>query len=219
MVMSEQDDPTSEVADKSSIKELPEMPKDYPWWTFGDDDPRGIDTFDECYLKSRSDLIKEAKARGCTVEVLEDEMEKTYIYGSKDHVTPCGVYNGVAETFLEKYQRTKDIELLISILEKHPVYGITAVSEEIIRLLKKARIKPMSDKIHERDRLHHAIKCAVLHENPEKGEVDAVYTAVAARLNVKIAMVKTIITRARKDGWYDQFPNWHLGKVSGDDSE
>jgi hypothetical protein len=168
MVMSEQDDPTSEVADKSSIKELPEMPKDYPWWTFGDDNPPGVDTFDECYLKSRPDLIKEAKARGCTVEVLEDE---------------------------------------------------TAVSEEIIRLLKKARIKPMSDKIHERDRLHHAIKCAVLHENPEKGEVDAVYTAVAARLNVKIAMVKTIITRARKDGWYDQFPNWHLGKVSGDDSE
>lgn len=201
------------------IKNVPELPKDYPFETFYDDDPPGVDTFDECYLKSRSDLINEAKARECSVEELEEIMEMTYGYGCKDHITPCGVYNDIADDYLENYRRTKDVEVLIAILEKHPIYGIPVLSDEVIRLLRKARIKPISDEINKRRDLHHDIKFAFYLQNPLRGEVDAAYTEIAEKFNMNFNSVKTIISRARKHGWYNQLPNFHLGEVSSDDSD
>jgi hypothetical protein len=216
---------TIEASDEASavvgtvIKNIPELPKDYPFETFYDDDPPGVDPFDECYLKSRSDLINQAKARECSVEELEKVMEMSYAYGCKDHITPCGVYNDIADTYLENYRRTKDVEVLIAILKKHPIYGIPVLNDEVIRLLRKERIKPISDEVHKREDLHHDIKYAFYLQNPLRGEVDAAYTEIAEKFNINFNSVKTIISRARKRGWYNQLPNFHLDKVSSDDRD
>ena len=67
-------------------------------------------------------------------------------FGTNDLVQPCGVTDQIYYEFFVNYKLRPDINILIDLLKNHPVYGSPEISNELIRLLKKTRIKPISNK-------------------------------------------------------------------------
>jgi hypothetical protein len=126
-----------------------------------DEDPT-IDTVYSLYQRSRADLTPGLKA----------SMERHFDFGIKDIVQPCGYTQSVIEDFIHGYGERQDIGLLIWLLKSHPVYGLPEISDEIIRLLEKTRIKPVSEKTYETDKLHENVKNEFRRIDPKKGMVE-----------------------------------------------
>ena len=170
------------------------MNKDYEGIPDFDDDPT-IDTVNQCYLRSRTDPDENKMV------VLEDMFDEEH----RDYITPCGVKNDIFWRF-QSYEKTRDIGVLISMLEDHAICGKPAINEALIDLLKKTRTKPISKRDKERQFLHKKIFIRYYLENPQKGEVEAVYVELANEFEKTVASIKTIITRARNKGWFEDRP-------------
>ena len=158
-----------------------------------DDDPK-IDTVYSLYVRQRTDLHKYSK------ESLE-EFERAFEYGLTDIVQPCGVTESIVDGFFADYKKRHDIAELIGILKSNPVYGLSEISDEIIRLLEKTRIKPVPENVYETEVLHEKVKWEFSLINPERGQADNAYADIAFALDISVENVKTIIKRARKSGW------------------
>lgn len=158
-----------------------------------DKDPT-IDTVYQLYTKSRADLKEYSE------EALE-RFESAFVYGLNDVIQPCGYTQGVIDSFYVNYKERGDIGELIGLLRECPVYGLPDISEEIIRLLKKTRIKPVPKKVYETEILHENILAAFGRIDPERGQADNAYAEIAAEFKITFENAKTIIKRARKNGW------------------
>ncbi|MDA9823847.1 hypothetical protein N9C56_15390, partial [Paracoccaceae bacterium] len=167
----------------------------------GEDNPN-IDTVYDCYQKKRNDLDTFS----------EKELKKFEIYddpdfaGTNDIIQPCGYTQRVLEHFHMKYAGRNDVADLIEMLDIYPVFGSKIISDELIRLLKKVRIKPVSDEASETWSLHQETLYLFSEINPKRGEVEAAYVEIVERLNkadrdrpITIENVKTIIKRAKKN--------------------
>jgi hypothetical protein len=158
-----------------------------------DDDPT-IDTVYSLYSRERTDLHNYSK------ESLE-EFEYAFTGGIRDIVQPCGVTESIMDRFYADYKKRHDIAELIAILKSNPVYGLSDISDEIIRLLEKSRTKPVPEKVYETEELHKKVKWEFSKLNPERGQADNAYADIAFALDISVENVKTIIKRARKSGW------------------
>ena len=166
-----------------------------------DEDPT-IDTVYSLYRISRADLDPESKA------AMEDHFE----FGIKDIVQPCGYTECVINDFIHGYRERRDIGIIIGLLKSHPVYGLPEISDEIIQLLEKIRIKPVSEKTYETNRLHENVKNEFRRINPKKGMVDAAYHEIATTFKTTPVNVETIIKRARKVGQLGIFAPLNIEK-------
>ena len=173
-----------------------------------DEDPT-INTVSKLYQKQRPPF------RGLETKV---EMEGHFggpsdynPLGTNDLVQPCGVTYQIYYEFFVNYKLRPDINILIDLLKNHPVYGSPKISSELIRLLKKTRIKPISNKRMETEVVHQAIKEYFSLIDPKRGEVEAAYQDIVDRLEedfevtYTINNVRNIIKRARKSGWGGEF--------------
>ena len=179
-----------------------------------DDDPE-VDTLYKQYWRKRTDLHEYSK------ESLE-EFESHFEFGLNDLVQPTGVTHSIIGKFDVNYKERHDIGILIEILKSHPVYGISGISDEIIRLLEKTRIKPVSRKVYETEELHSQIRKEFSRINPKRGFVDRAYSEIAEKLGTSIENVKTVIRRARKDGWegdLNPFTSERLHIIKGSTSD
>ena len=177
-----------------------------------DKDPT-IDTVYQLYTKSRADLNKYSD------EGLE-EFESAFVYGLNDIIQPCGYTESVLDGFYVDYKERGDIGALIGLLKEHPVYGFPDISEEIIRLLKKTRIKPVPKKVYETEILHENILAAFGRIDPERGQADNAYAEIAAEFKITFENAKTIIKRARKNGWDGRFgKGLKINKGSSSDND
>ena len=154
-----------------------------------DKDPT-IDTVYSLYQRDRTDLDPESKA------AIEDRF---FPFPIKDIIQPCGYTANVIEYFFIKYTDLQDIGVLIKMLERFPVYGSKDISEELIRLLKKSRIKPVSDEVYATKKLHQSVQFRFWCINPKKGDADNTYAQLATEFGLSFENVKTIIKRTRKD--------------------
>jgi hypothetical protein len=166
-----------------------------------DEDPT-IDTVYSLYERSRTDLTPGLKA----------SMDRHFDFGIKDIVQPCGYTEHIIEDFIHGYGKRQDIGVLIGLLKSHPVYGLPEISDEIIRLLEKTRIKPVSKKTYETERLHENVKNEFRRINPKRGYVDAAYHEIAITLKTTPVNVETIIKRARKAGQLGIFAPLNIEK-------
>jgi len=186
-----------------------------------DEDPT-INTVSKLYQKQRPPF------RGLETKV---EMEGHFggpsdynPFGTNDLVQPCGVTDQIYYEFFVNYKFTPNFNILLDLLEKHPVYGSPEISKELIRLLKKARVKPISDKQMGTKFIHKIVKEHFSYLNPEKGQVDAAYTDIAAQVQqdyevtITVDNVRNIIKRARKSGWNGEY-NWGLNINQGSSSD
>ena len=132
-------------------------------------------------------------------------------FGTNDLVQPCVYTERIFYEFFVNYKLRPDINILIDLLKNHPVYGSPEISNELIRLLKKTRIKPVSNKQMETEVVHQAIKEYFSLIDPKRGEVEAAYQDIVDRLEedfevtFTINNVRNIIKRARKSGWDGEF--------------
>lgn len=145
--------------------------------------------------------------------------------GTNDIVQPCGCTDEIFYEFFVNYKNQRDINILFDLLEKHPVYGSQEISKELKRLLKKTRIKPISNKKMETEVVHQAIREYFSLIDPKRGEVEAAYQDIIDRLEedfeVKYTInnVRNIIRRARKSGWDGEFDRGlNINKGSCSDS-
>ena len=124
---------------------------------------------------------------------------------------PCVYTERIFYEFFVNYKLRPDINILVDLLKNHPVYGSPEISNELIRLLKKTRIKPVSNKQMETEVVHQAIKEYFSLIDPKRGEVEAAYQDIVDRLEedfevtFTINNVRNIIKRARKSGWDGEF--------------
>ena len=177
-----------------------------------DKDPT-IDTVYQLYTKSRADLNKYSE------DSLE-EFESAFEHGLYDIIQPCGYTQEVMDGFYIDYKERGDIGALIGLLRDCPVYGFPDISEEIIRLLKKTRIKPVPKKVYETERLHENILAAFCRIDPERGQADNAYAEIAAEFKITFENAKTIIKRARKNGWDGRFgKGLKINKGSSSDND
>ena len=158
-----------------------------------DEDPTTDSVYSQ-YWRKRTDLNRYSK------ESLE-EFESHFEFGLEDLVQPTGVTHRIMDHFQVNYKERHDIGILIEILKANPVYGVSEISDEIIRLLEKTRIKPVSRKVYKTEELHSQIRKEFSRINPKRGFVDRAYSEIAEKLGTSIENVKTVIRRARKDGW------------------
>ena len=173
-----------------------------------DEDPT-IDTVNQLYQRNRADLDKISEDELEQLEFDYEVCDDPDFSGIKDIIQPYGYTESALSHFYMKYRSHDNIEDLIEMLELYPVYGCTNISQELIRLIRKARVKPLSDKAIETIWFHQEVKYLFSEINPRKREVEAAYVEIAAHLNkvggsqvVTAENVKTIIKRARrKDGW------------------
>ena len=132
-------------------------------------------------------------------------------FGTNDLVQPCGVTDQIYYEFFVNYKLRPDINILIDLLKNHSVYGSPEISNELIRLLKKTRIKPISNKQMETEVVHQAVKEYFSLIDPKRGEVEAAYQDIVDKLEedfevtFTINNVRNIIKRARKNGWDGEF--------------
>ena len=126
-------------------------------------------------------------------------------HGLNDIIQPCGYTQGVIDSFYVNYKERGDIGELIGLLRKCPVYGLPDISEEIIRLLKKTRIKPVPKRVYDTEQLHKNILLEFEKINPERGQIDNAYAEIAVKFNISIENVKSVVRRARKNGWVGDF--------------
>jgi hypothetical protein len=153
-----------------------------------DDDPT-IDTVYSLYQRSRTDLDPESKA---------EIQDRFFPFSTKDVIQPCGYTENVLEHFFTRYTDFQDIGVLIKMLEQFPVYGSKDISKELIRLLKKSRIKPVSDEVYTTKKLHDYVQFRFWCINPKRGEADNTYAQLATEFGLSFENVKTIIKRSRK---------------------
>ena len=158
-----------------------------------DEDP-AIDTLYKQYWRKRTDLHEYSK------ESLE-EFESHFEFGLEDLVQPTGVTHRIMDHFQVNYKERHDIGILIEILKANPVYGVSEISDEIIRLLEKTRIKSVSTKVYETENMHNKVKKEFSRINPKKGEVESAYMEVAKKFETTPANVRTIVRRAIDKGW------------------
>ena len=118
---------------------------------------------------------------------------------------PCGYTESIRDQYCHFYQEKGDFGALIKMLELYPVYGNQEISNELIRLLQKTRLKPTSNKSRETEELHRKVKEEFNRINPKKGEVDSAYLEVAKKFETTPANVRTIIRRAINNGWKGDF--------------
>jgi len=173
-----------------------------------DKDPT-INTVSQLYQKKRR-LLEGFKTRA----EMDDDLFVINDYnpfGSNDVVQPCVYTERIFYEFFVNYKLRPDINILVDLLKNHPVYGSPEISDELIRLLKKTRIKPISNKQMETEVVHQAIKEYFSLIDPKKGEVEAAYQDIVDRLeedfevSYTINNVRNIIKRARKSGWDGEF--------------
>jgi len=132
-------------------------------------------------------------------------------FGTNDLVQPCGVTDQIYYEFFVNYKLRPDINILIDLLKNHSVYGSPEISNELIRLLKKTRIKPISNKQMETEVVHQAVKEYFSLIDPKRGEVEAAYQDIVDKLEedfevtFTINNVRNIIKRARTNGWDGEF--------------
>ncbi|MDC3389176.1 sporulation initiation factor Spo0A C-terminal domain-containing protein [bacterium] len=158
-----------------------------------DEDPTTDSVYSQ-YWRKRTDLNRYSK------ESLE-EFESHFEFGLMDLVQPCGVTHRIVDQFQVNYKERHDIGILIEILKANPVYGVSEISDEIIRLLEKTRIKSVSTKVYETEKMHNQVKEEFSRINPKKGEVESAYMEVAKKFETTPANVRTIIRRAIDKGW------------------
>ena len=176
-----------------------------------------IDTVYQLYTKSRADLKEYSE------EALE-RFESAFVYGLNDVIQPCGYTQGVIDSFYVNYKERGDIGELIGLLRECPVYGLPDISEEIIRLLKKARLKPVPKRVYDTEQLHKNILLEFERINPERGQIDNAYAEIAVTFNISIENVKSVVRRARKNGWVGDFnpfgeESLNINKGSSSDNE
>ena len=173
-----------------------------------DKDPT-INTVSQLYQKKRR-LLEGFKTRA----EMDDDLFVINDYnpfGSNDVVQPCVYTEKIFYEFFVNYKLRPDINILVDLLKNHPVYGSPEISDELIRLLKKTRIKPISNKQMETEVVHQAIKEYFSLIDPKRGEVEAAYQDIVDRLkedfevSYTINNVRNIIKRARKSGWDGEF--------------
>ena len=173
-----------------------------------DEDP-AINTVSQLYQKKRR-LLEGFKTRAA----MDDDLFVINDYnpfGSNDVVQPCVYTERIFYEFFVNYKLRPDINILIDLLKNHPVYGSPEISNELIQLLKKTRIKPISNKQMETEVVHQAIKEYFSLIDPKRGEVEAAYQDIVDRLEedfevtYTINNVRNIIKRARKSGWDGEF--------------
>ena len=162
-----------------------------------DKDPN-VDTVYQLHTKSRADL-NEYSEEGLW------EFESAFEFGLNDIIQPCGYTQGVIYSFYMNYKERDDIGELISLLRECPVYGLPEISEEIIRLLKKTRIKPVPKRVYDTEQLHKNILFEFEKINPQRGQIDNAYAEIAVTFNINIENVKSVVRRARKNGWVGDF--------------
>ena len=160
-----------------------------------DDDPK-IDTVYSLYVRQRTDLDPELKA---SMECHFDEL------GIKDIVQPCGYTERIRDQYCHFYQEKGDFGALIKMLELYPVYGNEEISNELIRLLQKTRLKPVPKRVYDTEQLHKNILFEFEKINPQRGQIDNAYAEIAVTFNINIENVKSIVRRARKNGWVGDF--------------
>ena len=158
-----------------------------------DKDPN-VDTVYQLYTKSRADLKEYSE------EALW-EFESHFEFGLNDIIQPCGYTEAVIWSFFADYRKNGDIADLVGLLKDYPVYGIPEISDELIKLLEKTRIKPVPKKVYEAERLHENVRRAFGRIDPERGQADNAYAEIAAEFKITFENAKTIIKRARKNGW------------------
>ena len=159
-----------------------------------DEDPT-IDTVYSLYRISRADLDPESKA------AMEDHFE----FGIKDIVQPCGYTESIRDQYYHFYQEKGDFGALIKMLELYPVYGNQEISNELIRLLQKTRLKPVPKRVYDTEQLHKNILFEFEKINPQRGQIDNAYAEIAVTFNINIENVKSVVRRARKNGWVGDF--------------
>ncbi|MDC0431700.1 hypothetical protein OAL97_04235 [Paracoccaceae bacterium] len=203
--MSEQDD-EDVFAQELNNRGLPNFDKD-----------PNIDTVYQLYTKSRADLNKYS-------EKTLWEFESAFEHGLNDVIQPCGYTQGVIDSFYVNCKERGDIGELIGLLRECPVYGLPDISEEIIRLLKKTRIKPVPKRVYDTEQLHKNILLEFEKINPERGQIDNAYAEIAVTSNISIENVKSVVRRARKNGWVGDFnpfgeESLNINKGSSPDNE
>ena len=145
-------------------------------------------------------------------------------HGLNDIIQPCGYTQGVIDSFYVNYKERGDIGELIGLLRECPFYGLPEISGEILRLLKKTRLKPVPKRVYDTEKLHENILFEFERINPERGQIDNAYAEIAVKFNISIENVKSVVRRARKNGWVGDFnpfgeESLNINKGSSSESE